>query len=84
MKWLEKSRPPKIAPTIGMMMSSVRLVDDLGEGGADDHGDGEVEHIALGDEGAEFLQHVDLPSCVAWPTRSVRCAEIESCAVLPT
>src|SRR5438552_645095 len=26
MKWLEKSSPPKIAPTTGMMMSSVRLV----------------------------------------------------------
>src|SRR5262249_25285491 len=26
MKWLEKSSPPKIAPMIGMMISSVRLV----------------------------------------------------------
>jgi hypothetical protein len=32
------------------------------KGGADDHGDREVEHVAPGDEVAEFLQHGSVPS----------------------
>ena len=31
--------------------------DDLGERGADDHGDGKVEHVALGDERAKVIEH---------------------------
>ena len=48
--------------------------DDLGERGADDHRDGEVEDIALGDECAKVLQHGLFSTQVA--TR--RC-DVEGC-----
>jgi len=36
-------------------------IDDLAEGGADDHADGEIEDVAAHREVTKVLQHVPLP-----------------------
>ena len=46
-----------IAPMIGMMMSPTSEFDDLAEGRADDHADGEIDDIARKAKFLEFLQH---------------------------
>ena len=55
-------------------MSSTSEVDDQAEGAADDHADGKVHDIALGDEFLEFLQHSSPPSlcqrCSAPPSNA--------------
>ena len=44
-------------PMIGMMRSFDERLDDLAERGADDHADGEVDHVALDGEFPEFRGH---------------------------
>ena len=57
MNWLEKSSPPKIDADHRHDDVLGQAGRDLAERRADDHGDREVEHVALGDEGAEFPEH---------------------------
>jgi hypothetical protein len=50
---------------------------DLGEGGADDDRDGEVENIPFGDKSAEFLEHSRPPLCRPCDSPTAVCDEAQ-------
>ena len=49
--------PPVIAPTTGMMMSPTSEFTIAAERRADDHADGEIDHVAAQGEFLEILKH---------------------------